>query len=102
VIQERETILPAAVKKVIRDTAISNAGMILNKLRELQVDLRSNPAVFLGGGSVLYRPFIESSPMVAHADFITDQNANALGYEMLAARQMNPVSRIGGALCANS
>jgi plasmid segregation protein ParM len=62
--------------------------MILDKLRELQVDLRSTPAIFIGGGAALFRPFIETSPMVVKSDFISDQRANAIGYGMLAAGQL--------------
>ena len=66
-----------------------HAQDILNQLRELQVDLRSNPAVFIGGGSLLLRPFLEASPLVAKADFVESPNANALGYEMLGRVQLS-------------
>ena len=60
----------------------------LDQLRELGVDLRTNPAIFIGGGSSLFRPLLERSPMVAKADFVEDPKANAIGYEMLAAHQL--------------
>ena len=88
VLQGQETILPDAVKKAIRDAAQLHAKDILGKLRELQVDLRTNPAIFIGGGSVLFRPLIEHTPLVAKATFIEDPKANAIGYEMLARGQM--------------
>lgn len=84
VLNGEETILPIEVQDTIRDETHKHAKAILDQLRELQVDLRSNPAVFIGGGSILLRPFLESSPMVAKADFIDSANANALGYKMLA------------------
>lgn len=88
VLQGQETILPEEVKKAIRDAAQLHAKDILDKLRELQVDLRTNPAIFIGGGSVLFRPLIEHTPLVAKATFIDDPKANAIGYEMLARGQM--------------
>lgn len=88
VLQGQETILPDAVKKAIRDAAQLHAKDILDKLRELQVDLRTNPAIFIGGGNVLFRPLIEHTPLVAKATFIEDPKANAIGYEMLARGQM--------------
>jgi plasmid segregation protein ParM len=97
VIQGRETILPPDAAQTIREAAGRHADMILDKLRELQVDLRSNPAIFIGGGSVLFRPYIENSPMVAKADFIPDPKANAIGYGMLAAAQLQKISANGGA-----
>ena len=88
VLRGGETILPAGVQETIRAAAGQHAGAILDKLRELQVDLRSNPAVFIGGGAVLLREYLEESPLVAKAEFITDPKANAKGYEKLAAAQL--------------
>jgi plasmid segregation protein ParM len=96
VIRGQETILPPDVAQTIRDAAGRHAGMILDKLRELQVDLRSNPAIFIGGGAILFRPYIENSPMVAKVDFVPDPKANAVGYGMLAAAQFQKVSANGG------
>ena len=84
----QNTILPEDVKETIRAATGNHAKGILDQLRELQVDLRSNPAVFIGGGSLLLRPFIEKSSLVAKADFVTSPNANALGYQMLGKAQL--------------
>ena len=84
VLNGQETILPPEVQKTITSATHLHANSILNQLRELQIDLRSNPCVFIGGGSLLLRPFIENSPLVAKAEFVNSPAANALGYEMLA------------------
>lgn len=86
---ESGVILPDDVKEAIYEAAKQHANDILNRLRELQVDLRANPAVFIGGGSILLRPFFEASPLVTKADFVESPNANALGYEMLAKKQLS-------------
>ena len=88
IIQGRPTILPQEVRDVIFTKVRSYACDILDKLRELQVDLRANPAIFIGGGSILFRSFVGESPLVAHADFVTDPKANAIGYGMLATAQL--------------
>lgn len=88
VLQGQETILPEDVKQTIRDAAGLHAKDILDKLRELQVDLRTNPAIFIGGGSILFRPLLEKTPLVAQATFVEDPKANAIGYAMLADAQM--------------
>ena len=85
----RETILPADVIETITGSTKKHADNILNQLRELQVDLRSNPAIFVGGGSILLRPFFENSHLIAKASFVDSPNANAIGYEMLGKAQMN-------------
>lgn len=87
VLAGKETILPEAVKKTICESAGHHAKDILDKLRELQVDLRANPAVFIGGGSILFREYLEKSSMVASATFLDDPCANAIGYKVLAEAQ---------------
>lgn len=89
VLAGKETIFPEAVKKTIKESAANHAKDILDKLRELQVDLRANPAVFIGGGSILFRDYLEHSPMVASATFIDDPCANTIGYKVLAEAQMS-------------
>ena len=89
VLQGKETILPAEVKETIRSSAGQHAKDILDQLRELKVDLRSNPAVFIGGGSALFRDYLEHSPLVASATFIESVNANAVGYQAMAEGQLS-------------
>jgi len=96
VIQGRETILPEPVIQTIWESTKRHTDVILNKLRELQVDLRSTPAIFIGGGAALFRQYIEASPIVAKADFVADTRANAIGYLMLAANQMQKLLIKGG------
>lgn len=87
VLQGQETILPEDVKRTIQEAAQLHAKDILDKLRELQVDLRTNPAIFIGGGSVLFRPLLERTSLVTQASYVEDPKANAIGYSMLAAQQ---------------
>lgn len=91
-----DTILPDDVKQTICGATKLHADNILNQLRELQVDLRSNPAIFIGGGSILLRPFLEQSPLVAKADFVENPNANALGYEMLGNQKLHILTQAPG------
>lgn len=88
VIQGRPTILPDEVREAIFTAVKAYANNILDKLRELQVDLRANPAIFVGGGAALFKPFLQDSPLVAKADFVLEQRANAIGYELLGLAQL--------------
>lgn len=96
VLRGQETILPESVKRAIREAAQQHAKDILDKLRELQVDLRTNPAIFIGGGSILFRPLIESTGLVVSASFVEDTKANAVGYELLARGQLAMRARSDG------
>ena len=60
---------------------VPKSSMVVNMLRVFVVDI--------GGGSLLLRPFLEASPLVAKADFVESPNANALGYEMLGRVQLS-------------
>lgn len=84
----RETILPDCVKKTIRECAQMHANGILDQLRELQVDLRTNPVIFIGGGSALFRPLLEHSPLIAQASFVSDRTADLLN-AILCCRQVH-------------
>lgn len=87
VIRGRPSILPEKAKQMILSMVRRYAAEILNTLRELQVDLRAVPAVFIGGGAVLFKAFIKDSPLLANADFIEDPKANAVGYDLLGTAQ---------------
>lgn len=56
---------------------------IVYKLKQQGLDPRMVPTIFVGGGSVLLKNFIEASPMVMEATFINDIKANAKGYKIL-------------------
>ena len=88
VLQGKETGLPDVVKQEIFSAAQQHANDILSQLRELQVDLRTNPSIFIGGGSVLLQPYLSKSLVASNVEFIDSPNANALGYEMLGEQQL--------------
>lgn len=88
VLQGKSTILPYPVQLVIRETVAAQAVQILNSLREIQVNLRSTPVIFSGGGAIMLKPYIEASQLVSHAEFILDPNATAVGYEILTTERL--------------
>ena len=47
------------------------------------IDLRAGLNVFIGGGALLLRPYIESSDKIGDSVFITDLAANVRGYTLL-------------------
>lgn len=83
VLSGRKTILKEEVKDMIKAEASKHAATILNELRELGIDLRTNPAIFVGGGALLLQEFIEKSDMTVMVEFMPDISANAVGYTIL-------------------
>lgn len=96
VLSGKNTVLDSAVQSAIRKEVEAYAADTLNKLRELEVDLRTNPAIFVGGGAVLMRQYFQASPMVSAAQFELDPKANAIGYELLAEAALQKLARTGG------
>lgn len=99
VLLDRPTILSEEVKEDIREMARNHANNLLDELREKGIDLKANPAILLGGGALLLKTYIQSSPMVASAnslEFIEDISSNALGYTMLANAMLSMNNRKAG------
>ena len=92
----QNTVLDGEIQKAIRREVEKYATDMLNKLRELQVDLRTNPAIFVGGGSILLRAFIKASAFVSAVEFEPDTRANAYGYELLGQAQLEKLARRAG------
>ncbi len=93
VLQGKDVYLPDEVKEEIFNAARLHANDILSQLRELQVDLRTNPAIFIGGGSILLQSYLRESSLAGKAEFIDSPNANAFGYEMLGEKQLARLGR---------
>lgn len=89
---DRRLVLSQSIIEDIQTYAKQHADAILDELRENMVELKANPAIFIGGGSILFKPFIENSPMIVKADFVLDEKANAIGYAILAAHQLRKAS----------
>lgn len=62
---------------------------LLSALRERQLELKSGPVIFVGGGSILLRKQIQKSGKVSNPLFVEDIRANARGYEVLYKLSQN-------------
>ena len=85
---QEETILDEEIVLEIQRMAENWLQRIINKLHTHVTDFRTNPAVFLGGGSLLLRKQIENSTEFKYVEFIEDVRANAIGYEKLTAARL--------------
>ena len=56
---------------------------LLNSIRERGIDTKSSYTVFIGGGAVLLKHFLEKSDRLGKYLFIEDLKANARGYDLL-------------------
>ena len=83
VLRSEKTLLPQDVVCRITNMAIDYVEDFFNQLRELGIDLKTCYSIFVGGGSILFRPFIEISDKLGQYTFIEDVKSNALGYARL-------------------
>ena len=88
VLMQEETILDEKIILEIQRMAENWLQRIINKLHTHVTDFRTNPAVFLGGGSLLLRKQIENSSEFKYVEFIDDVRANAIGYEKLTTARL--------------
>lgn len=89
VLSGKKTVLTQDVIDQIKGESGVHAAKILNDIRELGIDLKTNPAIFVGGGSLLLEEYIKQSGMVSVTEFIPDVSANAMGCTILATAQHN-------------
>ena len=83
VLQDKDTDFSESVIRIINQQAQAFVNDLIGKLRERMIDLRSGKAVFVGGGSILLKKYIEDSDRIGHVIFVDEINANAKGYELL-------------------
>lgn len=71
------------IVRMVQDMAKTYVDDILGTLRERGIDLKSGCVVFIGGGALLLREYLETSGKVGKCIFIEDICANAKGYGLL-------------------
>jgi len=85
VLKEEKNILSAEVKETIKSMTQHHADTILNTLKESGIEFKAYPCLFMGGGSLLLKPYIIKNPLISKEGihFISDNKANAIGYARL-------------------
>lgn len=85
VLNGEATILKEDTLSLIKEMAFKHANDILNSLRQHGVMFDSYPVLFVGGGSILLRPYLLKNPMIKKEAvyFINDTRANAKGYKRM-------------------
>lgn len=83
IIKRRKTDYSDNVVETVQDMVITYVDDILGTLRERGIDLKSGCVVFIGGGALLLRSYLESSDKVGKCIFLEDICANAKGYGLL-------------------
>ena len=83
IIKGQRSNFPANVYTIVYDMATAFVDNLVGMLRERGVDLRVGKTVFVGGGSILLKRYIDSCKKIGSHIFVEDITANVKGYELM-------------------
>lgn len=83
ILQNESNHYDDTVIRVVRSQAKLFVADLISKLREHMIDLKSGKVIFVGGGSILLRSYIEGSGKIGSAVFVDEISSNAKGYDLL-------------------
>lgn len=83
IIKGEKTDYDVSVIRMVKDMTQMYVDDLLGTLRERGLDLKTGCVVFIGGGALLLREYLENSDKVGKCVFIEDICANAKGYGLL-------------------
>ena len=83
IIRGEKTDFVEDVIRIVEDMTRTFVNDILGTLRERGLDLKAGCVVFIGGGALLLRKYLEQSGKIGRCIFVEDICANAKGYGML-------------------
>lgn len=81
ILRGKRSFVPEDVKDEVRRNAEIFANQIIDKCIQSGCTLRQSPVVYVGGGPLLLREYLENNPKVCSCEFIEDTHANARSYE---------------------
>ena len=72
---------------IVKTTTEQFVEKLISQISEHGFEMRLNPTVFVGGGSILLKTYIEQCK-IGYVEVIQDTFANAKGFEMLAKQKL--------------
>ena len=83
IIQGKRTDYSQGIIEVVESMTKTYVEDIIGTLRERGLDLKTGCVVWIGGGAMLLKKYLESSSRVGRSIFVEDICANAKGYGIL-------------------
>lgn len=75
------------ISKAIEEATEQFVSKLLSQIAEHGLELKLNPSVFVGGGSILLKKYIEAKN-IGYTEIISDTFANAKGFDLLARQKL--------------
>jgi len=89
ILRNKKTFVPAEAKNEVKKNAEIYAKQIIDRCIQAGCAVNQYPVVYVGGGSLLLKEYLEKNPLVCMSEFITNVNTNACAYEKLYRLQHN-------------
>ncbi len=89
----KASVLPDETKRFIENESNNWSKLIVDELRAKGMDLWANPAVFLGGGSILLKKFLKQNEQIKHSTFLDSPNVNARAYEIATKAKLSAATK---------
>ena len=83
ILEGKTEYYPEMVVHTVEEMARNFVTDLLSSVRERGIDTKSTYTIFIGGGAILLRRFLESSSRLIKYQFMDDIFANAKGYGIL-------------------
>jgi plasmid segregation protein ParM len=83
ILQERSSNFPQQAQTIVRSMAAAFVDELAGMLRERGLDLRVGKTVYVGGGSILLRLYIDACKKIGSRIYVEDIAANVKGYELM-------------------
>jgi plasmid segregation protein ParM len=75
------------ISQIAREETQQFTNKLISNIIEHGLELRINPTIFVGGGSILLKQYINDIK-IGYVEIIEDTFANARGFEMLARQKL--------------
>ena len=83
ILEGKTEYYPEMVVHTVEEMARNFVTDLLSSVRERSIDTKTTYTIFIGGGAILLRRFLERSSRLFKYQFIDDIFANAIGYGIL-------------------
>lgn len=85
IILKKNTVLPEnVIAAILVEVQRWVDNKIINKLSQSKINFDSTPILFLGGGSILLKPFINKNEIIHNHHYLSNAaRANAKGYQIM-------------------
>ena len=81
VLRGKSYFIKEDVAEAIRKLAAAHSNLIVDKCIQAGLSFDLYPVIFVGGGALLLKPYLESINKICFSEFIDNVNANAASYE---------------------